>query len=64
MVQLALRWILDHDAVSVMIPGASSPEQAREKAAISEIPPLPTDLHQILSDIYRNSIHAKIRGPY
>ena len=64
MVQLALRWILDHDAVSVMIPGASSPEQARENAAISEIPPLCADLHQILSDIYRNSIHAQIRGPY
>jgi aryl-alcohol dehydrogenase-like predicted oxidoreductase len=64
MVQLALRWILDHDAVSVMIPGASSPEQARENAAISDIPPLPADLHQILSDIYRNSIHDQIRGPY
>ena len=64
MVQLALRWILDHDAVSVMIPGASSPEQARENAAISEIPPLSADLHQILSDIYRNSIHSQIRGPY
>ena len=25
MIQLALRWILDHDAVSVIIPGASSP---------------------------------------
>lgn len=64
MVQLALRWILDHDAVSVMIPGASSPEQARENAAISEFPPLPTDLHQILSDIYSNNIDAQIRGPY
>ena len=64
MVQLALRWILDHDAVSVMIPGASSPEQAAENAAISEIQPLSADLHQVLSNMYRNSIHDQIRGPY
>ena len=64
MVQLALRWILDHDAVSVIIPGASSPEQARTNAAVSEIPPLPAALHQVLSDMYLDSIHSQIRGPY
>ncbi len=64
MIQLALRWILDHDAVSVIIPGASSPEQARTNAAVSEIPPLPAALHQVLSDMYLNSIHSQIRGPY
>ena len=64
MVQLALRWILDHDAVSVIIPGASSPEQARGNAAVSAIPPLPAALHQVLFDMYLKSIHARIRGPY
>jgi aryl-alcohol dehydrogenase-like predicted oxidoreductase len=64
MVQLALRWILDYDAVSVIIPGASSPEQARGNAAVSEIPPLPAALHQVLSDMYTSSIHSHIRGPY
>jgi aryl-alcohol dehydrogenase-like predicted oxidoreductase len=64
MVQLALRWIIDHDAVSVIIPGASSPEQARANAAVSELPPLPSELHQVLSDMYANSIHSRIRGPY
>ena len=29
MAQMALRWCLDHEAVSTVIPGASSPEQAR-----------------------------------
>ena len=38
MVQLALRWILGHDAVSAIIPGASSPEQA--KAIGHDTPPL------------------------
>jgi len=64
MVQLALRWILDYDAVSVIIPGASSPEQASGNAAVSEIPPLPAALHQVLSDMYTSSIHSQIRGPY
>jgi aryl-alcohol dehydrogenase-like predicted oxidoreductase len=64
MIQLALRWILDHDAVSVIIPGASSPEQARSNAAVSEIPPLPAALHQVLSDMYLKNIRSQIRGPY
>ncbi len=64
MVQLALRWILDYDAVSVIIPGASSPEQASGNAAVSEIPPLPAALHHMLSDMYTSSIHSQIRGPY
>ncbi len=64
MIQLALRWILDHEAVSVMIPGASSPEQAKENAAISDIPPLSAELQKALSDLYMNHVHDQIRGPY
>lgn len=64
MPQLALRWILDHEAVSVIIPGASSPEQARGNAAISDLTPLPEELHQALSDLYENSVSKQIRGPY
>jgi len=64
MVQLALRWILDHDAVSVIIPGASSSEQAKENALISDIAPLPAGLHHALSDLYMNRVHDQIRGPY
>ena len=36
--QLALRWILDFDAVSTTIPGAKTPEQARANAAAAELP--------------------------
>jgi len=38
--QLALRWILMHDAVSTVIPGARSPEQARGNAEAAALPPL------------------------
>jgi aryl-alcohol dehydrogenase-like predicted oxidoreductase len=38
--QLALRWILMHDAVTAAIPGARTPEQARANAAASDLAPL------------------------
>ena len=38
--QLALRWILMFDAVSTVIPGAKTPEQARANAAAADLPPL------------------------
>ena len=64
MTEMALRWILDHDAVSVVIPGASTPEQARANAAASQLPPLGQALHQSLSAFYKDRIHKHIRGPY
>jgi aryl-alcohol dehydrogenase-like predicted oxidoreductase len=38
--QLALRWILMHDAVSTVIPGARSDDQARANAAAADLPAL------------------------
>ncbi len=40
MAQFALRWILMHDAVSSVIPGARNPEQARANAAAADLAPL------------------------
>ena len=64
MAQMAMRWILDHDAVSVIIPGASSVAQASENAAVSSLPPLPRSLHEELARFYRDDVEAHIRGPY
>jgi aryl-alcohol dehydrogenase-like predicted oxidoreductase len=64
MSRFALRWILDHDAVSVIIPGAKSPAQARENIAASDLPPLPAELHGKLREFYRARVAAHIRGPY
>ena len=64
MVQMALRWILDHDAVSVIIPGASSPKQAETNAAVSAFKPLPGELYQELSEFYTKNVDSHIRGPY
>lgn len=64
MAQMALRWILDHDTVSVIIPGASSPQQAHKNAGVSHLDPLSSDLHQRLADFYSREIQPHIRGPY
>lgn len=64
MAQLALRWIIDHKAVSAIIPGASSPQQAQANAAISDIAPLSPELHAYLSAFYTQHVHAHVRGAY
>jgi len=64
MAQMSLRWILDHEAVTVVIPGASSPAQARANAAISSLPPLPVGLHTGLAAFYQEKVRDHIRGPY
>ena len=61
--QMAMRWILDHKAVSTIIPGASSPEQAARNARISEVS-LPESLVQSLYEFYASEVQQHIRGPY
>jgi aryl-alcohol dehydrogenase-like predicted oxidoreductase len=64
MAQMALRWILDHEAVSVIIPGASSPDQVRSNTAVSEFDPLPEELHETFRAFYNEQVHEHIRGDY
>ncbi len=64
MSELALRWCLDFDAVSTIIPGARNPEQARANAQVSTLPPLGFALHARLADFYAHEVAAHIRGPY
>ncbi|MCG9698267.1 aldo/keto reductase [Shewanella sp. Isolate11] len=62
--QLALRWILDHKAVTSIIPGASSPQQAINNAKVSNLAPLPKNLHDKLYRFYQAEVHPAIRGVY
>lgn len=64
MAQMALRWTIDFDAVSVTIPGARSADQARDNAAAGELPPLKDELHTHLQEFYREEVAPHIRGPY
>ncbi len=64
MSQMALRWCMDYDAVSTVIPGARSVEQAIENSSAGHLPPLPEPLHDRLTALYHTSIFPHIRGPY
>lgn len=59
---LALRWCLDYEAVSAIIPGAKSPEQARANARASELERLGLALHVHLEEYYAREVVAHIRG--
>ncbi len=61
--QLALRWIIDQPGVSVVIPGARTPEQARANAVAGTIDPLPQAsldaLERIYDDRVRQHVHTR-----
>jgi aryl-alcohol dehydrogenase-like predicted oxidoreductase len=62
MADFAQRWILDHPAVTTVITGASRPEQTHRNAQVSELPSLPPDLHEQLSNIYETEVRNHVRG--
>ena len=62
--QMSLRWILDFDAVTVVIPGSKSPLQIPDNASASHLPSLSESLHEKLSIFYDAKIVQHIRGKY
>ena len=64
MAEFSLRWILDHDAVSVIIPGARNPEQVKRNLRAAERPELGDAMHKKLAAFYAEDVAAHIRGPY
>ncbi|SEG40193.1 Predicted oxidoreductase [Nonomuraea solani] len=63
MAQFALRWILDQEGVSVVIPGARNPAQATANAAAAALPPLEpatlAEIQSIYDDLIRPQIHDR-----
>jgi len=58
--QFALRWILDHPAVSVVIPGARNAEQARANASAAALAPLGQDVHKAVQEVYDELIRPQV----
>ena len=58
---LAIRWILMHEAVSVVIPGASRVEQLKENIRAAELKALSDEQMKAVQNLYetklRNVIH-------
>jgi len=48
----ALRWVLDQPGLSVVVPGARSPEQVRANVAAADLPPLDRDQLDGVRSIY------------
>lgn len=64
MAEMALRWCLDFEAVSVIIPGAKNPDQVRGNLRASTLAPLGITRHVQLASFYERHVAAHIRGPY
>jgi aryl-alcohol dehydrogenase-like predicted oxidoreductase len=64
MAQMALRWILDFEAVTTIIPGASKLSQVASNVSASTLPPLGHEFHAKLRQWYQAQVEEHIRGPY
>ncbi|GAA0285865.1 aldo/keto reductase [Halobacterium noricense] len=58
--QFALRWILDFDAVSTVIPGSTSPEHIRSNVAASNARPLEHQAHGATRDVYEKYVEEHV----
>jgi aryl-alcohol dehydrogenase-like predicted oxidoreductase len=64
MATLALRWVLDHPAVTTVIPGATKPQQAVTNAQASRVPSFTPLQQEQLKSLYEAEIKPLIRGRY
>lgn len=58
--QTTIRWILDHEAVSTVIPGSTTPSHIRENIAAAEAEPLSNRLHGVFRDVYEEHIATHV----
>lgn len=62
MAALALKWILMHEAVSVVIPGAKTVAQATANAAASTVAPLPDEAMGKIKAIYDQMLRPHVHS--
>ncbi|MFJ9553551.1 aldo/keto reductase [Nocardiopsis sp. NPDC101807] len=60
MAQFALRWILDQDGVSVVIPGARNADQARGNAAAADLAPLSPEARAQVGAVYDELVRPHV----
>ena len=64
MAELTLRWILDDDCISTVIPGATKLSQVVSNVRASDLPHLSAIAHAALEELYRREVDAAVRGKY
>jgi aryl-alcohol dehydrogenase-like predicted oxidoreductase len=60
MTQFALRWVLMQEAVSTVIPGARTPEQATQNATAADLPPLDMTTMARTAQLYRERVAPQV----
>ena len=60
MAQFALRWVIDQPGVTVVIPGARNPGQARGNAEAAGLAPLPAETLQAVRAVYDELIRPQV----
>ncbi len=60
MSQMALRWTLMWDAVTCAIPGAKTPQQARDNAAAADLGPLPAETMAAARAVYDERVRPLV----
>jgi aryl-alcohol dehydrogenase-like predicted oxidoreductase len=60
MAQFTLRWILDHDGVSTVIPGSTKPEHVRQNVAAADLDPLSHQTHGAVRDLYDEHVREHV----
>lgn len=60
MAQFTLRWILDHDAVSTVIPGSTSPDHIRQNVEAAGLRELTEDERAAVADVYDEYVREHV----
>ena len=60
MAQFALRWVLMHDEVSTVIPGAKRPDQVRDNVAAADLEPLGDDVMAAAREVYADLVAPQV----
>ncbi|MDT5043003.1 MAG: hypothetical protein QOE51_3988 [Actinoplanes sp.] len=64
MAQFALRWVIDQSGVTVVIPGARNPEQARGNAAAAGLAPLDEPVLAAVRSVYDELIKPQVNDKW
>lgn len=64
MTRAALKWILEQDAISSVIPGFKTVKQVEDNLKALDAAPFTKDELDKLAGFYQQEVHPAIRGPY
>lgn len=64
MTRAALKWVMQQEAVTSVIPGFKNEKQVLDNLKSIDVPPFSKDELDKLSEFYWKDVHSHIRGPY